>query len=68
MTMLSRCSEVLLTRANKRLSRAHLPAGTVLYIHTSLLSESRADYGMIAFRGWHTKQPNSQPQARRQQV
>jgi hypothetical protein len=51
MKMLPLCSDVLLTRANKRLSCAKLPARTALHIHASLLSESRADYGMIAFRG-----------------
>jgi hypothetical protein len=49
--MPSLCSEVLLTRANKQLNLAQLSAGTTLHIHASLLSESRADYGMIAFRG-----------------
>jgi hypothetical protein len=51
MTMLPFCSDVLLKRANKRLSRAKLPVRTALHIHASLLFESRADYGMIAFRG-----------------
>jgi hypothetical protein len=46
MVMLSRSSDVLLTRAYKQLRRADMPASSVMCIHAPLLSESRADYKM----------------------